>query len=108
LPNKRKISARLDRFPGKLALHPGVGATKLTISKFLRNPPSSCAAHLLLNNLIIVDLEILWHPLSSQNVLDSGGSQQSKERIITGVLTGIFFEICLLRSVDLDGLGLDD
>ena len=40
--------------------------------------------HLLLNNLNIVDPEILWNPLSTLYFLDSWGSQQSKERIITG------------------------
>ena len=44
LPNGRKISGWLYQFPGKLAVNPGVGATQLTISKSLRNPPSSCAA----------------------------------------------------------------
>ena len=44
LPNGRKISGWLHQFPGKLAVHPGVCVTQLTISKFLRNPPSSCAA----------------------------------------------------------------
>ena len=44
LPNGRKISAWLHRFPGKLAVHPGVGVAQLTISKFLRNPRGSCAA----------------------------------------------------------------
>ena len=44
LPNGRQISGWLYRFPRKLAVHPGVGATQLTISKSLRNPPSSCAA----------------------------------------------------------------
>jgi hypothetical protein len=52
MPNGREVSGWLKRFPGKLAVHPGVGATRgaltsatqLTISKFLRNPPSSCAA----------------------------------------------------------------
>jgi hypothetical protein len=44
LPNGRKKSGWLYQFPGELAVHPGVGATQLTISKSLRNPPSSCAA----------------------------------------------------------------
>ena len=44
LPNGRKTSGWLHQFPGKLAVHPSVGATQLTISKSLRNPPSSCAA----------------------------------------------------------------
>jgi hypothetical protein len=44
LPNGRKISGWVHQFPGKLAVHPGFGATQLTISKSLRNPPSSCAA----------------------------------------------------------------
>jgi hypothetical protein len=43
LPNGRKISGWLHEFLGKLAVHPGVGATQLTISKFLRNAPSSSA-----------------------------------------------------------------
>ena len=47
LPNGREISGWLHQFPGKLDVHPGVDVTQLTISKFLRNPPSSCAA---------------WHP----------------------------------------------
>ena len=149
------------KFPGKLAVQPGVGVTRLTISKFpsLRNPPSSFSrtsaaafqpdlpdfyfknsvscrwphftkywyrmryqyfvkwghrlkpenkkfpnpgirlkrgctnppeaavqpgTHLLLNNLNIVESEILWNPLSILYFLDSWGSQQSKERIITG------------------------
>ena len=44
-------------------------------------PPGS---HLLLNNLNIVDPKILGYPLSTLYFLDSWGSQQSKERIITG------------------------
>ena len=44
LPNGRKIRGWLHQFPGKLAGHPGVGVTQLMISKFPRNPPSSCAA----------------------------------------------------------------
>jgi hypothetical protein len=44
LPNGRKIRCWLDQYPGKLAVHPGVGVAQLTISKFLQNPPSSCAA----------------------------------------------------------------
>jgi hypothetical protein len=44
LPNGRKISGWLHRFPGKLAVHPGVGVAQLTIRKFLENPPSSWAA----------------------------------------------------------------
>ena len=52
LPNASKISCWLDQFPGKLAvhpmvhpgMHPGVGVAQLTISKFVRNPPSSCPA----------------------------------------------------------------
>jgi hypothetical protein len=43
-PNGRKISGWLHQFTGKLAVHPGVGATQLTINTSLRNPPSSCAA----------------------------------------------------------------
>jgi hypothetical protein len=41
-----KISGWLHQFPGKLAVHAhtGVGVNQLTISKFLRNPPSSCTA----------------------------------------------------------------
>ena len=38
-----KISGWLHGFPGKLAVHPGVGVTQLTISKFLRNAHSSSA-----------------------------------------------------------------
>jgi hypothetical protein len=38
----RKINGCLYQFPGKLALHPGVGIAQLKISKFLWNPPSSC------------------------------------------------------------------
>jgi hypothetical protein len=34
----------LHQFLGKVAVHPGNGVIQLTISKFLRNPPSSCAA----------------------------------------------------------------
>ena len=44
LPDASKISCWLDQFSGKLAIHPGVGVAQLTISKFLRNPPSSCPA----------------------------------------------------------------
>jgi hypothetical protein len=46
LPNHpgREISGWLHQFPGKLAVHLGVDVTQLTISKFLRNPPSSCVA----------------------------------------------------------------
>jgi hypothetical protein len=40
---KPKISGWLHGFPGKLAVHPGVGVTQLTISKFPRNAPSSSA-----------------------------------------------------------------
>jgi hypothetical protein len=34
----------MHQLHGKLAVHPGVDVTKLTISEFLRNPPSSFAA----------------------------------------------------------------
>ena len=44
LPIGRKISGWLYQFPGKLALHPGVGVAQLTIRKFLWNPPRSCTA----------------------------------------------------------------
>jgi hypothetical protein len=40
LPIGRKISGWLNQFPGKLTVHPGVDVTKLTISKFPRNPPT--------------------------------------------------------------------
>ena len=43
LTNGRKIRGWLYQFPGKLAVHPSIGVTQLTISKFPRNPPSSCA-----------------------------------------------------------------
>jgi hypothetical protein len=39
---------------------------------------------LLLNNLNIVDPKTLYYLLSTLYFLDSWGSQQSKERIITG------------------------
>ena len=45
-------------------------------------------AHLLLNNLNTVDPKILGYPLSTLYFLDSWGSQQSKERIITGAGLG--------------------
>jgi hypothetical protein len=41
-------------------------------------------SHLLLNNSNIADLEISGYHLSTLYFLDSWGSQQSKERIITG------------------------
>jgi hypothetical protein len=46
LPNGREKIGWLHQFPGKLAVHPGVGVAQLSItcSKFLRNPPSCCAA----------------------------------------------------------------
>jgi hypothetical protein len=45
-------------------------------------------SHLLLNNLNIVDPKILWNPLSTLYFLDSWGSLQSKEGIITGADPG--------------------
>ena len=86
LPNGRKISGWLYQFPWKLAVHPGVGVAQLTISKSLRNPPGSCAAQ---HPPAFEQLEYYcpWNivvPLSTLYVLDSWGSQQSKERIITG------------------------
>jgi hypothetical protein len=44
--------------------------------------------HLLLDNLNMVDPEILWNPLSTLYFLDSCGSQQSKDCIITGAGPG--------------------
>ena len=68
-----------------LDVHPGVVATQLTISKFLWNPPSSCAAR---QPPAFEQLEYcwpwLWYPLSTLYFLNSWGSQQSKKRIITG------------------------
>jgi hypothetical protein len=87
LPNGRKIRGWLHQFPGKLAVHPGVGVTQLTIySKFLRNPPSSCAAR---HPPAFEQLEycrpwnIVIRPIDPRYSSDSWGSQQSKERIIT-------------------------
>jgi hypothetical protein len=34
----------INSLENALAVHPGVGVTQLTISKFIRNPPSCCAA----------------------------------------------------------------
>jgi hypothetical protein len=77
LPNGRKISGWLLRFPGKLAVHPGVGVTQLTISKF---------THLLVNNLNIVDPKYRGTAVlqSTLYFLDSWVPQQSKKRKITG------------------------
>jgi hypothetical protein len=93
LPNGRKIRGWLHQFPGKLTAHPGVDFTQLTISKLSRNPPSSCVAR---QPPAFEQLEYCW----PQNIviptidptavyfLDSWGSQQSKERIITGAGLG--------------------
>ena len=56
---------------------------------------------LLLNNLNIVDPEILYYALSTLYFLDSWGSQQSKERIITGAGPGQPGKSCLtVRTVE--------
>ena len=90
LPNGPKITGWLHQFHEKLAVHPGVDVTQLTISKFLRNPPSSCAAR---QPPAFEQLEYCWPwnievPLIDPILLDSRGSQQSKERIITGAGPG--------------------
>jgi hypothetical protein len=106
LPNGRKIRGRLHQFPGNLAVHPGVGVTQLTISKFLRNPPSmppsSCAAQ---HPPAFEQLEYCWPwntgvPLLTLCFFESWGSQQSEERIITGAGLGRPGEsYCAVRTV---------
>ena len=88
-----KISIWLYQFPRKLAVHPGVGVAQLTITGLANSYGILAAAvqpgtHLLLNNLNIIELEILWGRLSTLYFLDSCGSQQPKERIITGAGLG--------------------
>ena len=81
LPNGRKIRGWLYQFPGKLAVSPNwLLANSYGILLAAVQP----GTHLLLNNLNIVDPEMLWNPLSTLYFLDRWGSQQSKERIITG------------------------
>jgi hypothetical protein len=97
LPNGRKIRGWLYmyQFPGKLALHPDVGVTpmvtpnwRLVNSYGILPAAVQPGTHLLLNNLNSVDREILWYPPSTLYFLDSWGSQQWKERIITGAGLG--------------------
>ena len=58
-------------------------------------------SHLLLNNLNIVDPKISGYHLSTLYFLDSWGSQQSKERIITGAGLAQAGKSCLtVRTVE--------
>ena len=93
LPIGRKIRGWLYQFPGKLALHPGVGVAQLMISKFLWNPPSSCTAR-------PAPLIHACHPQKVPYILgdtsptlylvDSSGEELSNERIRAVRILGLF------------------
>jgi hypothetical protein len=95
LPNGRIISGWLHQFSGKLIVHSGVDVTQLTISKFLRNPPSICAAW---QPPAFEQLEYCWPwniglPPIDPILSGSWGYQPSKERIITDTPCATWYKL---------------